>query len=46
MATKKKIERPNQTITTKLSPIGNELKNKISLALAEVVSRIKIKHLG
>jgi hypothetical protein len=46
MATKKKIERPNQTITTKISPIGSELKDKISLALSEVVNRIKVKHLG
>jgi hypothetical protein len=46
MATKKKIERPNQTITTKISPIGSELKDKISLALNEVIARIKTKHLG
>jgi ribosomal protein S17E len=46
MATKKKIERPNQTITTKISPIETELKSKIAGAITEVVNRIKAKHLS
>ena len=46
MATKKKIERPNQTITSLITPTTTELKSKGAGAVAEVVNRIKAKHLS
>ena len=46
MATKKKIERPNQTITSLITPTTTELKSKVAGAVAEVVNRIKAKHLS
>lgn len=46
MATKIKIERPNQTITSLISPLTTEVKTKVAGAVLEVVNRIKAKHLS
>lgn len=46
MATKKKIERPNQTITSLITPTTTELKSKVAGAIASVVNAIKVKHLS
>jgi hypothetical protein len=46
MATKPKIERPNQTITSLITPLTTEVKTKVAGAVLEVVNRIKAKHLS
>jgi hypothetical protein len=46
MATKPRVERPAQTIKSNTIPLSVTLKEKISLAFTEVVSKIKEKHLS
>ena len=46
MAQNKRIERPAQTIKANIIPLSSELKVKTSLAVQEIVNRIKIKHLS
>jgi hypothetical protein len=41
-----KIERPQTVIKVVIAPITPELKTKTSLAMKEVVDRIKAKHLS
>jgi len=40
------IERPEQTIKVEVNAISNELKNKVKIAVQEVVTKIKEKHLN
>ena len=46
MATKPRIERPDNTIRTNIIPISTEVKIKCATAINEVVAKIKAKHLG
>ncbi len=46
MATKPRIERPDNTIRTNITPISTEVKVKCANAINDVVARIKAKHLG
>ena len=46
MAVKERIERPAQTIKAVVAPISSDLKTKIATAFQEVVTAIKVKHLG
>jgi hypothetical protein len=45
MAIKLRVERPAQTIVTKIIPLSTGIKSKISNAFQEVVNEIKSKHL-
>jgi hypothetical protein len=45
MATNLRVERPAQTIITKITPLSVTLKSKVSNAIQGVVNEIKIKHL-
>jgi hypothetical protein len=40
-----KLERPNQHIKTQINSLSTELKNKVKVAVQEVVTKIKEKHL-
>ena len=46
MATKPRIERPDNTIRTNIIPISTEVKGKCATAINDVIARIKAKHLG
>ena len=46
MTDKIRIERPEQTIKVEVNAISNELKNKVKIAVQEVVTKIKEKHLN
>lgn len=46
MATKPRIERPDNIIKTNITPISTEVKVKCATAINEVIARIKAKHLG
>jgi hypothetical protein len=46
MATKLRIERPDNTIRTNITPISTEVKVKCATAINDVIARIKAKHLG
>jgi hypothetical protein len=41
-----KLERPDHTIKVQVNSISSELKNKIKVAVQEVVTKIKEKHLS
>jgi hypothetical protein len=45
MATKPRVERPNQTIKVNINPLSEALKQKCSLAVQAFVNAIKAKHL-
>ena len=40
-----KVERPEVHIKVEINPISAELKNKVKIAVQEVVTKIKEKHL-
>jgi hypothetical protein len=40
-----KLERPDQHIKVEVNEINAELKNKVKIAVQEVVTKIKEKHL-
>jgi hypothetical protein len=40
-----KLERPNQHIKAQINSISTDLKNKVKVAVQEVVTKIKEKHL-
>ena len=40
-----KLERPEQHIKVQVNSISTELKNKVNIAVQEVVTKIKEKHL-
>ena len=40
-----KVERPEVHIKVEINPISEELKNKVKVAVQEVVTKIKEKHL-
>jgi hypothetical protein len=40
-----KLERPEQHIKVQVNSISTELKNKVKIAVQEVVNKIKEKHL-
>jgi hypothetical protein len=40
-----KLERPDQHIKVQVNSISTELKNKVKIAVQEVVNKIKEKHL-
>lgn len=46
MTDKIRLERPEQTIKVQVNAISNELKNKVKIAVQEVVTKIKEKHLS
>lgn len=46
MAVRERVERPAQTIKTKVAPLSSELKAKVAAAFQAVVTSIKTKHLG
>jgi hypothetical protein len=46
MAVRERVERPAQTIKTKVAPLSNDLKAKVAAAFQAVVTAIKTKHLG
>jgi len=41
-----KLERPQTIIKTQTNAVSNELKNKVKIAVQEVVTKIKAKHLN
>jgi hypothetical protein len=41
-----KLERPKTLIKVQVNAISNELKNKVKIAVQEVVTKIKEKHLN
>jgi hypothetical protein len=41
-----RVERPNTVIKTNVTPINETVKQKVSLAISEIVNRIKTKHLS
>lgn len=40
-----KLERPNQHIKVQINSLSTDLKNKVKVAVQEVVTKIKEKHL-
>lgn len=46
MATKPRIERPDNTIKINITPISTEVKVKCATAINDVIARIKAKHLS
>lgn len=46
MAVKKRIDRPDNTIKSNITPISNDVKVKCANAINDVIARIKAKHLG
>jgi hypothetical protein len=40
-----RLERPNQHIKVQVNSVSTELKNKVKVAVQEVVNKIKEKHL-
>jgi len=40
-----KLERPNQHIKVQINALSADLKNKVKIAVQEVVTKIKEKHL-
>ncbi len=46
MALRERVERPAQTVKTKVVPLSNDLKVKVAAAFQSVVTSIKTKHLG
>lgn len=45
MTTNLRVERPSQTIVTKITPLSVTLKSKVSNTIQGVVNEIKVKHL-
>jgi hypothetical protein len=41
-----KLERPDKKIKVQVNPISTELKTKVKIAVQEVVTKIKEKHLS
>ena len=39
-----RVERPDVTIKKIITPLSNDLKNKINVAIVQVVNKIKEKH--
>lgn len=46
MNTNTKTYRQPNVIKTNITPLSNELKNKITTAVAELVNKVKEKHLS